>query len=123
MGRTTDISNIDQTGNGSDKGSGLMSDSKESQIRNNPDCKIIRDIYTLRSKFLIIGLTGRTGSGCTTVAKIFSTKDFHLLSSNYREFGNKVIDNNLRKDRIVYNFIRHNWQPFTGKPFTFRKAL
>lgn len=40
---------------------------------------IVRNIFSLRSNFLIIGLTGRTGSGCTTVAKILSAPDFDSL--------------------------------------------
>ena len=32
--------------------------------------KNIDKIYENREKFIIIGLTGKTGSGCSTVAKI-----------------------------------------------------
>ena len=32
--------------------------------------KAIENIYGEREKFIIIGLTGRTGSGCTTVSNI-----------------------------------------------------
>lgn len=74
---------------------------------------IVEKIYDLRRNFVIIGLTGRTGSGCTTVAGILSKK-FDELKSRYREFNSGVIDNNTRKDRIVYRFLQENWKtPFT----------
>ena len=31
----------------------------------------IKSLYSQRDKFILIGLTGRTGSGCTTVAKSY----------------------------------------------------
>jgi putative protein kinase ArgK-like GTPase of G3E family len=33
----------------------------------------INKVYDNREKYIIIGLTGRTGSGCSTSAKILST--------------------------------------------------
>ena len=40
----------------------------------------IDTIYDERRKFAIIGLTGRTGSGCTTVANILKTQRFDALA-------------------------------------------
>lgn len=34
--------------------------------------KVINNLYSEREKFLLIGLTGRTGAGCTTVSTIFA---------------------------------------------------
>jgi deoxycytidylate deaminase len=73
---------------------------------------MINHIFDLRKKLLIIGLTGRTGSGCTTVANMLHHENVNSLKSNYSEFRDGTIDNNVRKDRIVYLFIRENWQPF-----------
>lgn len=39
----------------------------------------IKSLYSQRDKFILIGLTGRTGSGCTTVAKILSKNDMKEL--------------------------------------------
>ena len=36
----------------------------------------ISNIYAEREKFIIIGLTGRTGSGCTTVSEILEKENF-----------------------------------------------
>lgn len=74
---------------------------------------IVSNIYSLRKEFLIIALTGRTGSGCTTVANILAEKDFSKLKSTHQTFRYGPIDNQARKDRIVYNFISKNWKPFT----------
>lgn len=45
--------------------------------------EVIRQIYKLRQNFILIGLTGRTGSGCSTVAKILATENVQDLKSNY----------------------------------------
>lgn len=74
---------------------------------------MIDSIYSLRKDFMIIGLTGRTGSGCTTVADLLTTKDISLLKSNHKEFRSGNITNQDRKNRIVYNFIKDNWYAFT----------
>lgn len=79
-----------------------------------PSKEIIVDkIYRLRRNFVIIGLTGRTGSGCTTVAETLS-KNFKDLKSLYREFNSGEITNDTRKNRIVYRYLQENWDtPFT----------
>ena len=62
---------------------------------------------------MVIGLTGRTGSGCSTVAGVLAESDFTKLRSEYKEFRSGIIDNNVRKNRIVYNFMKEHWRPFT----------
>lgn len=74
---------------------------------------VIEQIYRLRHDFVVIGLTGRTGSGCTTVAKVLSKPKFTDLKSEYKEFRNGEIDNDVRKSRIVYNYMKEHWTPFT----------
>jgi len=75
---------------------------------------VLKQIYKLRRDFVIIGLTGRTGSGCTTVAQLLSTADFSALRTNYFKKHNGEITNESRKDEIIYNFLscNDNWQPF-----------
>ena len=74
---------------------------------------VIDEIYKLRENFILIGLTGKTGSGCTTVANILKTSDVSSLKTNYEDFREGQITNQVRKDRIVHNFINENWVPFT----------
>lgn len=74
--------------------------------------EVVDQIFKLRKDFIVIGLTGRTGSGCSTVAKIMSTAKASDVKSEYREFHNDKINNNTRKNRIITKFINNNWKPF-----------
>ena len=72
----------------------------------------VKNMYKYRQEIIVIGLTGRTGSGCTTVAEILKTKDFNAL--NLRE--PKTYDYNdseERKQEIVYKYLcNENWTGF-----------
>lgn len=67
-------------------------------------------IFQERREFIIIGLTGRTGSGCTTIS--------NLLEKTFDElFPPKPIvgcceNNEERKYDVVYNYAKKNWKPF-----------
>ena len=78
-----------------------------------PKENIVDKIYKLRKNFVVIGLTGRTGSGCSTVAKLLSTQNPEEFKSEYREVNSSPIDNDVRKNRIIYRYILKNWSPFT----------
>ena len=72
----------------------------------------VDNVYKEISNLIILGLTGRTGSGCTTTANILNTKkfdDLNLVSPKERDFLNKE----ERKDAIVYKFMKNKWEPFT----------
>ena len=43
------------------------------------DNEKISKLFLERSKFILIGLTGRTGSGCTTAANILESKEVPLF--------------------------------------------
>ena len=49
--------------------------------------EVVKQIYKLRQNFILIRLTGRTGSGCSTVAKVLGTENVQDLKSNYRDFN------------------------------------
>lgn len=72
--------------------------------------KSIHAVYDNREKYIIIGLTGRTGTGCSTTASILETneKDLHLSVPQIIA-GNK---NEERKTSIVKRFLKLNWEPF-----------
>lgn len=78
-----------------------------------PKENIVDKIYKLRKNFVIIGLTGRTGSGCSTVAKLLRTQKPEEFKSEYREVNSNPINNDVRKNRIIYRYILKNWNPFT----------
>ena len=44
--------------------------------------EVVKQIYKLRQNFMLIGVTGRTGSGCSTVAKVLETENVQDLKSN-----------------------------------------
>lgn len=71
----------------------------------------IDTIYEEREEFIIIGLTGRTGSGCTTVSNILSTESFddlNLHNPKSTDFEN----NEQRKYQIIFKYAERHWEPF-----------
>lgn len=70
----------------------------------------ISKIYGDDDDFIVIGLTGRTGSGCSTVAKILSSKKNEIRHSLFS--GHNPKDNSQRKQKIVFKCIERNWEPF-----------
>ena len=75
---------------------------------SSPSSKALESIYTENKKFVLIGLTGRTGSGCSTAAEILSSENIELPSDAYEG----ITSNELRKHRIIKKFIEKRWQPF-----------
>lgn len=78
----------------------------------------LNSIYSLRSNFTIIGLTGKTKSGCSEVAdqlvKGFNGGlDFTDPKELFKAAGGKFLHNSFRKHRIIYEFASHNFKPFT----------
>jgi deoxycytidylate deaminase len=73
---------------------------------------VINEIFNLRKNFVIIGLTGKTGCGCSTVADLLKNKDFKDLKFPEPSASNKGLQNDERKYRIAYSFLKKNWKPF-----------
>lgn len=74
----------------------------------------VNNAYEELHNSLILGLTGRTGSGCTTIANILSKKDFELLdlkTPKQRDY----VDIEERKYAIEYHYMKQPdvWAPFT----------
>ena len=72
---------------------------------------IVDSIYKLRQTFLLIGLTGRTGSGCTTIARLLSGRFEELYAPSPCDYA-APHPNEKRKYSIVYNFLQTNWHEF-----------
>ncbi len=69
----------------------------------------IENIYQETKEFLIVGLTGRTGSGCTTVAQKLASSNLDIPFDGYD--GLSV--NELKKHRIIKKYIDSiKWTPF-----------
>ncbi len=72
----------------------------------------VKKVYEELNDCIILGLTGRTGSGCTTASKILETPSFdelHLSTPKTYDFKN--IEE--RKYQIIHRFIKHNWYAFS----------
>ena len=68
-------------------------------------------IFKERRKFIIIGLTGRTGSGCTTVSELLSKDPFSGF--NPPNPKSSLFDNDEeRKYRVVYEYLKNQWVKF-----------
>lgn len=76
-------------------------------------------LYSLREDFSIIGLTGRTGSGCTDVATILES-DFNALAKVIAPSENSKTAQE-RKYKIVYDFNKLNWKRY--KVIKYRNVL
>ncbi|WP_237720889.1 hypothetical protein [Pseudomonas asplenii] len=62
-----------------------------------------------QGSFLIIGLTGRTGSGCSTAASKLGAQSFDFPSDGYEG----LTENELKKHKIIYKHLNGNhWTPF-----------
>lgn len=70
----------------------------------------ISKIYGEDDDFILLGLTGRTGSGCSTVAKILASKRENIKHSLFK--GDTPSCNNERKEKIIIQHFDKNWQPF-----------
>ncbi len=66
-------------------------------------------IYKNREEFIVIGLTGRTGAGCSFVSTIFSKE---RLDDSFPVVEKTDLNNNKRKYKIARNFLEQNWKPF-----------
>lgn len=69
----------------------------------------LQNVFAETGRFIIIGLTGRTGSGCTTAAGLLTSELPYLPEAGQSHYTG----NEARKFKIVRNFINRYWQtPF-----------
>lgn len=71
----------------------------------------LKDLYALRQEFILVGLTGRTGAGCSYFGQLMSNKTFDECKFNEPE---RSLDatNDDRKYRIAFDFLKENWEGF-----------
>lgn len=77
---------------------------------NNYVMNALEKIYGKEDNFIIIGLTGQTGSGCTTAANILGNTKEKIIHSLYQ--GNNPKTNEQRKQKIIFNYFNQNWNQF-----------
>lgn len=75
---------------------------------------MISSLFHERSKFIVIGLTGRTGSGCTTAANILEKEVADFPQVEDVKYSNKPFFSNLdsKRYKIVSHYISNNYNPF-----------
>lgn len=74
----------------------------------------IRSLYREKDRLIILGLTGRTGAGCTTVSRILATESINQLDlKSYKTCDFDSADE--RKYSVIYRFIKegNRWKQFT----------
>ncbi len=75
--------------------------------------------YELRTDFSVIGITGRTGSGCSDIATVLSKKFSEIKNlRSHEDFEPSVFK---KKYEIVYDFTKQNWK--TYKIIEYKKVL
>jgi len=67
-------------------------------------------IYGDDGDFIVLGLSGRTGSGCSTVAKILMSDRDNIRHSLFS--GRDARTNEQRKERILLKHFNADWTPF-----------
>ena len=81
---------------------------------NNIQAKALTEIFSERNKFILIGLTGRTGSGCTTAANLLGTKKIIFPDAEQIRFDGKAFYEKLDIYRynILKKYAEKNWCDF-----------
>jgi deoxycytidylate deaminase/dephospho-CoA kinase len=69
----------------------------------------LKELFNRRSQFIVVGLTGRTGSGCSTAAELLSKPISEL---RLEAVASPLSTPEQRKHRIIVEFTEKNWQPF-----------
>jgi len=69
----------------------------------------LKGLFAHRAQFVVLGLTGRTGSGCTTAANFLTKKYGELL---LEPVASPLETVEQRKHRVILEFAEKNWQPF-----------
>lgn len=76
--------------------------------------KAVDNVYKGRERLIILGLTGRTGAGCTTVAKILEKEDITELDiQQCKDYDYKNVEE--RKNKVIYEYMKEKdrWQCFS----------
>ena len=72
--------------------------------------KFISELFLENNKFILVGLTGRTGSGCTTTANILESKSIAFPELSGLSGFYKGLDK--RRYSIVKKFAEEHWENF-----------
>lgn len=81
---------------------------------SNKNNAMISSLFHERSKFIVLGLTGRTGSGCTTAANILENEKADFPKVEDVKLGNDYFFSNLdsKRYKIASHYISENYNSF-----------
>ena len=93
-----------------------MSEKKQEKEQEKEALKksVVHVLFDPKKEFTIIGLTGRTGSGCSTVAKLLSKEKFEDFTAGYTldsADSENISDNEKKKRLICLNYLERHWTP------------
>lgn len=71
----------------------------------------IHELYSEGDDFIVLGLTGRTGSGCSTLASILTSDKSRIKHSLFHGAAPK--SNEDRKQKIILKYFQCKWAKFT----------
>ena len=71
----------------------------------------VNNVYRRLNNSVIIGLTGRTGSGCSTASKILESDSFDKLCLDTPK-KKDFLNIEERKHAIIYKYMKENWVSF-----------
>ena len=104
---TPDCSQLPVVQSGDKKAPGEQEDSESDSLNKHAELednkRIVNSLYEQRQKLIIIGLTGRTGAGCSTVANILATP-YNQVNQSIDRAGDE-----RRKYDIVHRYLTANW--------------
>ena len=72
----------------------------------------VKKVFEERSKFVVFGLTGRTGAGCTTTAELLA-KDFTEFSAPTPAVCSQMRSSD-RQYKVSYDYLSNNWASFVS---------
>lgn len=81
--------------------------------KNADDAQIaeaLEKIFSHRESHIVIGLTGRTGSGCTSVAELLAADTFSSIT--LPEISNSPYTQEARKATIINKWLSEKWKKF-----------
>lgn len=81
---------------------------------SNKNNAMISSLFHERSKFIVLGLTGRTGSGCTTAANILENLKADFPKVEDIKIGKESFFSNLdsKRYKVASNYIKENYTSF-----------
>ena len=81
---------------------------------SNKNNSMISSLFHERSKFIVLGLTGRTGSGCTTAANILENEKADFPKVEDVKYGKNPFFSNLdsKRYKVASNYITENYDSF-----------